>query len=118
MNAILVFLGGGLGALVRWQLSRWNTSPLEGFPYGTFWANALSCLILSVFLFVGKDWIAQTQMRLLAVVGFCGGFSTFSTFSWELFQLLQQGKVGVATLYFLTSLGVSLLLFWGVSRCF
>lgn len=103
---IWVFLGGGLGSLLRWQLSTFNASESSAFPYGTLFANVLACLALGLLLGYHLKHPQADHYKLLAMVGFCGGFSTFSTFSLELYQLLRLGESGIAFIY----LGVSLLL--------
>ncbi|NJB86270.1 CrcB protein [Lewinella marina] len=107
MSALLVFLGGGVGALSRYGIGR--LFPSEGvgegaFPWATFLANLLACIILGVALsLVARDQLPRGG-QLLLVTGFCGGFSTFSTFAAELVGLLQAGHASVALLY----LGASL----------
>jgi len=104
---IFVFIGGGLGSLARWNTSKWLSSEdTEVFPMGTFVANILACFILGLLMGYHLKYPIQHQYKLLLMVGFCGGFSTFSTFSAEILNLL---KVGNYTLAF-TYVGLSLLL--------
>ena len=81
----MVFLGSGLGGVCRWALSSW----LNGqHPCGTLICNLLGCFLLGLLTKLSPG---DTQMKLLLTTGFCGGFTTFSTFSKEALLLLQNG---------------------------
>ena len=109
MQYLAVFIGGGLGSMCRFACAQWFPARVDGFPWGTFVANSLACLILGVGIALAtKGWLSSEQ-RLLLLTGFCGGFSTFSTFSVELLQLGRSGHYGTAGLYLITSLLVGLL---------
>ncbi len=110
MQAFLyVFLGGGLGSICRYGISRLIQANEWHFPTATFVANVISCIILGFFIGMAlKDGMNSSQ-RLLWMTGFCGGFSTFSTFSGETFQLLQDGHTTTALAYVLGSLVVCIL---------
>jgi CrcB protein len=89
---LLVFIGGGLGSLCRWGLSLLIQPLAPRFPWATLASNALACLVLGV-LFQQQLGTGMTESRrLLLAVGFCGGFSTFSTFTAETLQLWQSGQ--------------------------
>ena len=97
-NILFVFLGGGLGSICRYLVGQYMTSD-SSFPIGTFVANILACLILGVLLgFQMKENLHENH-SLLFITGFCGGFSTFSTFSGESLKLFQNNQVGLALLY-------------------
>lgn len=101
---LLVFVGGGTGALCRWLLTVTAGRALgAAFPYGTLAANALGSLLMGVLtaLLVGigsKDAATGENLRLLLGVGVLGGFTTFSSFSMETLKLLQTQGAGTAAL--------------------
>lgn len=90
---VVVFIGSGLGGITRFGLGKW----IDGwhnhlFPFGTFVVNIVACFILGLIIGMAdhKQIISPTT-RLFLTIGFCGGFSTFSTFSSEALTLFQQG---------------------------
>ncbi|MEL6671367.1 MAG: fluoride efflux transporter CrcB [Bacteroidota bacterium] len=105
MSVLLaIFLGGGLGSLARYGISVWLGKHSSGFPTGTLVANILACILLAlVWSYAQKHIHMNEQLKAMLMVGFCGGFSTFSTFSFETFALLQEGAYGLALLYVGTS---------------
>ena len=95
----LVGIGGALGSILRYGVGTWlghlATSPYQ-FPIATTLINVLGSLILGCIAGCVND---RTQaFYLLMGVGFCGGFTTFSTYSLELVEQLQRGKIGLAML--------------------
>lgn len=108
MNLLYIFLGGGIGSLCRYGLARWLGSWSE-YPLGTWAANAVSCVVLGALVAVAARETLAEEYRLLLITGFCGGFSTFSTFSNELVQLLREGQYAWAGGYLLASLLTGLL---------
>lgn len=98
-----IFIGGGLGSLCRYGLSDYfNTNNF--FPLGTLLANFVACLILGIILGVEiKNGPLNGNTRLALITGFCGGFSTFSSYSAETFQLVEQGAYSTAVGYALGS---------------
>ncbi|NNC81998.1 MAG: fluoride efflux transporter CrcB [Flavobacteriales bacterium] len=115
---IAVFLGGGIGSLCRFLVSLGvlRLSP-SAFPWGTLTANVLSCVIMAGGLYYFADKLPEgSWQRLFIVVGLCGGFSTFSTFSLENFLLIKQGNFGFLILNILLSILLCLMVFWAMER--
>ncbi len=93
-----------LGQLV---VSRYFAYP---FPLGTLLVNVLGCLLIGLFYALAeKGTIASAELRLLLTTGFCGGFTTFSTFSYETLTLLQTGNYLLVALYVAGSVLIGLL---------
>ncbi len=117
MNLFYVFFGGGLGSVCRYLLVKLVPYSGSGFPWATFAANLLACALLGIGLGLaygtrpGGGW--PTGARLLLLTGFCGGFSTFSTFSAETLTLIRSGEIGVAAVYVLLSLILGGAAVWG-----
>ena len=96
-SIIAVCAGASLGALLRWWLGAQLNSFLPSIPPGTLAANLVGAYVvgLAIALFATYPAISP-EWRLLIITGFCGGLTTFSTFSAELVTLLQQGRGLVA----------------------
>lgn len=103
---MIVFLGGGLGSITRFGLGKWvNTFHNHHFPFGTLAVNIVACFVLgfAIGLADHRQLISPTS-RLFWTVGFCGGFSTFSTFSNETWTLIQNGFHLSSVVYIISSL--------------
>ncbi|MCO5261078.1 MAG: fluoride efflux transporter CrcB [Crocinitomicaceae bacterium] len=112
MKAILlVGLGGGVGSIFRYLTSllviqKNSTS----FPLATFIVNTAGCLLIGLFIgFLEKSQVVNNDLKLLLVTGFCGGFTTFSTFANENIFLFQSGNYLTAISYTLLSLIIGIL---------
>lgn len=104
---LVVFIGGGLGSLLRYLIS-WQVPYREGFPWATFLANMVSCLLIGGLFAIMPS--LNDHQRLLWITGFCGGLSTFSAFSRETLQLVQRGEWIIALAYVLLSVFAGALL--------
>jgi len=116
MNFLYVFLGGGLGSICRYGISKLIKQTDFHFPTATFLANVISCIILGYLIGLSLRGGIDNSQRLLWMTGFCGGFSTFSTFSGETYQLMQAGEIASSLLYVVLSLVVCIFcIFIGIS---
>jgi CrcB protein len=112
---LLIFVGGGIGSLLRYALSRWvNNTIISHFPFGTFMVNMIGCFLIGFIIFYTERYQEHVQeWRLLLVTGLCGGFTTFSSFSVENVQLINDGRAGVAFLYSIGSIALGFLATYG-----
>ncbi len=116
MRELLAVAGGGaLGALARYGVARWALAQIGGpFPWGTWIANVVGCLLLGFFMEFTIDhpgW--SPAARLTVATGFLGAFTTFSTFSYQTVQSALDGQTGVALANVAANLVVGLLFAWG-----
>jgi CrcB protein len=107
----LLFAGGGVGSMLRYAVGLWveaRTGP--GFPWGTFAVNASGCLLIGVLATLADEhaWITPAA-RLALVTGVLGGFTTFSAFGLETFQLFEDGRAALALANAAGSVAVGLL---------
>ncbi len=106
MNVVVIFIGGGIGAVARYWLQGavygWTGAD---FPYGTLAVNVLGSLFIGLLMSLFQErFLVQPALRLFLTIGILGGFTTFSTFSFETFALLREGSVAAGLL----NAGVSL----------
>ncbi len=109
---IAVFCAGG--GLARYYLSGWIYSLLgRAFPYGTFAVNIIGAYLIGLIMELGlRSTMLSDTLRIGLTVGFMGGLTTFSTFSYETFKLLEDGQLMAAFANVLASVAVCLLCTW------
>ncbi|MGB6268589.1 MAG: fluoride efflux transporter CrcB [Olleya sp.] len=101
---VLVFIGGGFGSVLRYIIGKSLNSSQNGIPYGTFLANVLGSLLIGVILGLAlKNNTLTNNQTLLLATGFCGGFTTFSTFAYENHVFLKAGDFTSFALYTIAS---------------
>ena len=96
MPYLWVFIGGGLGSICRYGIARLVFNYHTIFPFATVIANALACIILGILMGIDRHEMIPQTYKWLLITGFCGGFSTFSTFTGETYSLFQTGNLGMA----------------------
>ena len=113
-SILLVGLGGGVGSMLRYLTSVVVTKYFQSnFPIATFAVNMLGCLLIGFLISLfDKQQLTNPDFRLLFITGFCGGFTTFSTFAAENIDLFQSGHSLIALLYIGASIFVSLFFVW------
>jgi CrcB protein len=112
--AVAVAVCGALGCLTRYFVSGWVYGILgRGFPYGTFAVNILGAFIIGLLMEFGiRSTLIPPTLRIGLTVGFMGGLTTFSTFSYETFRLLEEGNFITASTNVALSVLVCLLFTW------
>lgn len=111
---VLVGIGGGMGSVLRYMTCSFMTKYFpSSFPWGTLSVNVLGCLLMGVLLSLGErqSWM-NNDLRLLWLTGFCGGYTTFSTFASENIQLWQSGQILTVIAYTIASVLLGLVAVW------
>ena len=113
---VLVFIGGGFGSMLRFILGKFLNNSQNGIPYGTFAANIIGSLLIGIILgFAAKNDTLTSNQTLLLATGFCGGFTTFSTFAYENHVFLKSGDFTSFAIYTIASFIVGFLaVFFGI----
>jgi fluoride exporter len=94
---LLVFAGGGLGSVARFLVGKIYKNWQPHFPVATLTANFLSCVVFGAVIMLGVNKMNLSySLKLLLITGFCGGFSTYSAFTFETVELFKHGQQGLA----------------------
>ncbi len=94
---LLVFAGGGLGSVSRFLVGKIYPTGISLIPLGTLTANFFSCLVVGAVVVLGVEKInLNDPLKLLIITGFCGGFSTYSSFTAETVELFKQSQSAMA----------------------
>jgi CrcB protein len=113
VNSVYVALGGALGSLLRYYVGIWVTNAIGARSPATFIVNIVGSFVIGVFLTLSFERSWSNALVLLVAVGFLGGFTTFSAFTWQTYQLIEAGHVGRVCLNVGASVLVGMLAVWG-----
>jgi CrcB protein len=114
INLLYVAAGGALGAAGRYLITYWFYSHSEtSYPLGTFTVNIVGCFLLGlIYKLTMEKSLLSPELRLMLTVGMIGAFTTFSTFSFEILNLIKENNFGTALLYIGASVFCGLLAVW------
>lgn len=111
-NIVLVFLGSGIGGVMRYLISIYFSTETGKFPIQTIIANSIACLAIGIILSNPMDSPDYKFKKLFLAIGICGGLSTFSTFSYELIQSGLTKDWILFLSYTIMSFSLGLILTW------
>lgn len=108
VNFLMVGLGGAVGSMMRYGVTLLCAAVNLSGNAATFVANILGSFLIGLF----TGCCREGSLLLLLTVGLCGGFTTFSTFSMQNVRMLQEGKIGLATIYIIATVAVCVIMAW------
>jgi CrcB protein len=113
-RSAIVFIGGGIGSVLRYAISGWVYTIMGAdFPYGTFAVNIIGSFVIGLFLTIAEDrFLVNSDMRAFVAIGIIGGFTTFSTFTYETMELFKSGSYLAAATNIVGSIVVALFAAW------
>lgn len=111
-NYLLIGLGGALGSIARYVMSLLTKKYLNSyFPISTFMTNMIGCFLIGLLIaYFQKN--NNDGLKLLLITGFCGGFTTFSSFAAENLELIHNNQTSIALVYIFGSILISVLAVW------
>ena len=117
-NLFVVFIGGGIGSVLRFGISMAMYNYYRTvFPLATLLSNLFSCLVFGLTIyFLGEKFNTEMSLRLLIITGFCAGFSTFSAFSFDTVELMKNGYLAYAVLNVLVSISTCMGIIYFLTR--
>ncbi len=112
ISILSVGIGAAFGGVVRYIISESMVTHTGRFPFATFMINILGSFLLGLILAISLRHGMTTSTKLFWTVGFCGGFTTFSTFSMETLRLLEHGHMTIAITYTVSSVVFGIAAAW------
>ena len=114
LKFVLIFIGSGLGGVLRYALGGWVQRLGQGtFPVGTLAVNVSGCLLIGFLTaLLSGPVLIRDEYRLALLIGVLGGYTTFSTFGWETFSLVNEGQIGQAVVNAAASVGAGVAAVW------
>ena len=112
MNIVYLAVGGSLGTISRYYAGIWVTNATGARTPGTVAINVAGSFLIGLFLTLSFERSWSNALVLLVAVGFLGGFTTFSTFTWQTYELVQSGETGRAMLNLGVSVAAGMLAVW------
>jgi CrcB protein len=110
IKVAVLSLGGALGVNARYWLGVWMSYRVSPqFPWATFTINVSGCFAIGFSTVLLSRWLPHPDLRLLVIVGFLGGYTTFSSYTFESLTLVERGEPALALAYVLGSLVVGLI---------
>ena len=107
-DVALVFVGGGAGSLARYFVGKCYQQWQPTFPFATITSNFLSCIVFGIVVMLGIQRLNfNYSLKLLLITGFCGGFSTYSSFTFETVEMLKAGQHGLAVINIIANFALS-----------
>lgn len=114
-SMLIAGVGGFVGTCGRFLVGRWCAALFSGaFPLGTFIVNIVGCFLIGLFFgLLEKTDVVSPGVNVLLITGFCGGFTTFSTFAADMWELGNRGDWATFAVYLAASVVCGVLLVWG-----